>query len=45
MIIKKLNNSNSSGISSKFKIISQIVLAVIIGVSFYVFLTDYQEIK
>ena len=41
---KKIKQSNSSGISSKFKIISQIVLAII-GVSFFVFLTDYQEIN
>ena len=41
---KKIKQSNSSGISSKFKIISQIILAII-GVSFFVFLVDYQDIN
>ncbi len=40
---KKIRQSNSSGISSKFKIISQIILAII-GISFFVYLSDYQEI-
>ncbi len=40
---KKIRNSNSSGISSKFKIISQIILAII-GVSFFYFFVDYKEI-
>ncbi len=40
---KKIKQSNSSGISSKFKIISQIILAII-GISFFVYLSDYQEI-
>ena len=41
---KKIKHSNSSGISSKFKIILQIVLAII-GVSFFVLFVDYQEIN
>ena len=41
---KKIKYSNSSGISSKFKIISQIILAII-GVSFFVNLVNYQEIN
>ena len=40
---KKIKHSNSSGISSKFKILSQLFLAVI-GVSFFVYFVDYQEI-
>jgi phospho-N-acetylmuramoyl-pentapeptide-transferase len=40
---KKIKYNNSSGISSKFKIISQIFLAVF-GISFFVYLTDYQNI-
>ena len=40
---KKIKQSNSSGISSKFKIISQIILAII-GISFFVYFSDYQEI-
>ena len=40
---KKIKNNNSLGISSKFKIISQILLAVL-GVSFFVYFVDYQEI-
>ena len=40
---KKIKYSNSSGISSKFKIISQIVLAVI-GVYFFVYLNNYQDL-
>ena len=41
---KKIKQSNSSGISSKLKLISQILLAII-GVGFYVYLTDYQDIN
>ena len=41
---KKIKFSNSSGISSKFKIISQIILAII-GVSFYFYLNDYQDLN
>ena len=41
---KKIKHSNSLGISSRFKIVLQIILAII-GVSFYVFLVDYQEIN
>ena len=41
---KKIKYSNSSGISSKFKIISQILLAII-GVSFFVYFADYQNIS
>ncbi|MDA7814117.1 phospho-N-acetylmuramoyl-pentapeptide-transferase [Candidatus Pelagibacter sp.] len=40
---KKIKYNNSSGISSKFKILSQILLAVL-GVSFFVYFVDYQEI-
>ena len=40
---KKIKFSNSSGISSKFKIISQVILAII-GVCFFVYFVDYQEI-
>ena len=40
---KKIKYNNSSGISSKFKILSQILLAVF-GVSFFVYFVDYQEI-
>ena len=40
---KKIKYNNSSGISSKFKILSQIFLAVL-GVSFFVYFVDYQEI-
>ena len=40
---KKIKQSNSSGISSKFKIISQIILAVI-GISLFVYFIDYQNI-
>ena len=39
---KKIKHSNSSGISSKFKILLQIFLAII-GVSFFVYFVDYQE--
>ena len=40
---KKIRNSNSYGISSKFKIFLQIILAII-GVSFFFYFVDYQEI-
>ena len=39
---KKIKHSSSSGISSKLKIIIQIILATI-GVSFFVYLVDYQD--
>ena len=38
----KIKFSNSSGISSKLKIFLQIILAII-GVSFFVYFTDYQD--
>tara|TARA_B100000900_G_scaffold411449_1_gene431165 strand:+ start:103 stop:1188 length:1086 start_codon:yes stop_codon:yes gene_type:complete len=41
---KKIKQSNSSGISSKLKLISQILLAII-GVCFFVYLTDHQDIN
>ena len=41
---KKIKLSNSSGISSKFKITSQIILAII-GVSLFVYLNDYQDLN
>ena len=40
---KKIKHSNSSGVSSKFKIISQIILATI-GVCFFVYYMEYQNI-
>ena len=40
---KKIKHSNSSGVSSKFKIISQIILAII-GVCFFVYYVDNQNI-
>tara|TARA_B100000900_G_scaffold414989_1_gene443318 strand:+ start:88 stop:1173 length:1086 start_codon:yes stop_codon:yes gene_type:complete len=40
---KKIKHSSSLGISSKFKIFSQIILAII-GVCFYIYLIDYQGI-
>ncbi len=40
---KKIKHSNSSGVSSKFKIISQIILAII-GVYFFVYYVDNQNI-
>jgi len=40
---KKIQNNNSSGISSKFKILSQIFLAIL-GISFFVYFVDYEEI-
>ncbi len=40
---KKIKHSNSSGVSSKFKIISQIILAII-GICFFVYYVDNQNI-
>jgi phospho-N-acetylmuramoyl-pentapeptide-transferase len=40
---KKIQKDNSSGISFKFKILSQIFLAIL-GISFFVYFVDYQEI-
>jgi len=40
---KKIKHNNSSGISSKLKIILQIILATI-GVSFFVYFVNYQDI-
>ena len=40
---KKIKHSNSLGISSKLKIILQIILAIT-GVSFFVYFVDYQDI-
>ena len=40
---KKIKHSNSSGVSSKFKIISQIILAII-GVCVFVYYVDNQNI-
>ena len=40
---KKIKYSNSSGISFKFKLISQIILAIM-GVGFFVYLNDYQDL-
>ena len=40
---KKIKHSNSYGVSSKFKIISQIILAVV-GVCFFVYYVDNQNI-
>mgnify|MGYP001261081213 FL=1 len=40
---KKIKYSSSSGISSKFKIFLQIILAII-GVCFFFYFVDYQEI-
>ena len=40
---KKIKHSNSSGISSKLKLTFQIILAII-GVSFYVYFNDYQDL-
>ncbi len=40
---KKIKHSNSSGVSSKFKIISQIILAII-GVCFFVYYVENQNI-
>ena len=40
---KKIRHSNSSGISSKFKLITQIILAIT-GVSLFVLLNDYQDL-
>ena len=41
---KKIKYNNSSGISSKFKIIAQIFLSII-GVSVFVYFSDYQDIN
>ena len=41
---KKIKFSNSSGISSKFKITSQIILSII-GVSLFVYLNDHQDLN
>ncbi|WP_075502142.1 phospho-N-acetylmuramoyl-pentapeptide-transferase [Candidatus Pelagibacter communis] len=40
---KKIKHSNSSGISSKLKIILQIIISIT-GVCFFVYFVDYQEI-
>ena len=40
---KKIKHNNSSGISSKFKIILQVVLALL-GISLFLYFVDYQEI-
>ena len=40
---KKIKYNNSSGVSSKFKILSQIFLALL-GVSFFIYCVDYQDI-
>ena len=40
---KKIKKSNSSGISSKFKILSQIIIAII-GVGSFIYLNDYENI-
>ena len=39
---KKIKNNNSSGVSFKFKLFSQIILSVI-GISFLTYYLDYQE--
>ena len=41
---KKIKNSDSSGISSKFKLIAQVVLAVI-GLIFLTLFIDYEELR
>ena len=41
---KKIKQSNSKGISSKLKIILQIILAII-GISLFAYFIDYQDIK
>ena len=40
---KKIRHENSSGISSKSKMLSQIILAIL-GISFFLYFVDYQEI-
>ena len=40
---KKIKHNNSSGISSKFKILSQVILAIL-GTSLFLYFVDYQEI-
>ena len=41
---KKISNSNSTGISSKFKIIMQIVLAMV-GLIVLMYFVEYEEFK
>ncbi len=41
---KKIKLNNSSGISFKFKLLSQIFIAII-GISFFVYFVDYQDIN
>ena len=41
---KKIKQNNSSGISSKLKIILQILIALV-GVSFFIYFVDYQNIS
>ena len=41
---KKIKQNNSSGISSKFKIICQILITIL-GVGMFVYFTDYQDIN
>ena len=41
---KKIKNGNSSGISSRFKIITQILLAVI-GLIFLTWFVEYEELR
>jgi phospho-N-acetylmuramoyl-pentapeptide-transferase len=40
---KKIKHNNSSGISSKFKILSQVILAIL-GTCLFIYFVDYQEI-
>ncbi len=40
---KKIKNSNSSGVSFRFKLFSQIILSII-GISFLTYYLDYQEL-
>ena len=41
---KKIKNNNSSGVSFKFKLFSQIILSII-GISFLTYVSEYQELK
>ncbi len=41
---KKIKNNNSSGVSFKFKLLTQVILSVI-GISFLTYYLDYQEFK
>ena len=41
---KKIKQNNSSGISSRLKIILQILIALV-GVSFFIYMVDYQDIS